>query len=106
MSKFSIPASLFCAGALAMSASVLAQEPMPPVDPVPDPALEANLDTQVRFDDLDKDRDGYLNKGDLPPEHSLSLEFDAVDTNRDARLSRVEVDAHLGQPNDEEEAEE
>ncbi|KFL36979.1 hypothetical protein [Arenimonas donghaensis] len=105
MSKYSIPASLFCATALAMSVSAFAQDPVPAVDPVPDPALEANLDAEARFDGLDTDRDGFIEKTDIPPEHSLALEFEAADTNRDARLSRVEFDAHLGEPGDEEESE-
>ncbi|MAL03729.1 MAG: hypothetical protein CL625_05575 [Arenimonas sp.] len=108
MSKYTTPASLFCAVALALSASASAQD-VPPPDPVPDPALEAELEADLvadpGFDELDKDMDGYINKTDLPPEHSLALEFATADTNRDSRLDRVEFDAYVDEP-EEEEAEE
>lgn len=103
MSKYTTPASLFCAAALAFSASVSAQEITPPVDPVPDPALQANLDADAQFKDLDVNMDGYIEQSDLPPEHALALNFEAADSNRDSRLSQVEFDAHMNQPDDEEE---
>ncbi|GGA84033.1 hypothetical protein GCM10011521_23000 [Arenimonas soli] len=105
MSKFATPASLFCAVALALSASASAQEMVPPTDPVPDPALQAELNADPGFDELDKDMDGFISKEDLPPEHSLALEFAAADSNRDSRLDRVEFDAYVDEP-EEEEAEE
>ena len=105
MSKYATPASLFCAVALALSASASAQEAVPPTDPVPDPALQAELNADPGFEDLDKDKDGFVAKAEVPAEHSLSLEFATADSNRDSRLDRIEFDAYVGEP-EEEEAEE
>ena len=102
MSKYATPASLFCAVALALSASASALEAVPPTDPVPDPALQAELNADPGFVELDKDMDGFIDKAEVPAEHSLALEFAAADSNRDSRLDRIEFDAYVGEPEEEE----
>lgn len=105
MNKNILPATLFCAVAMAFAVPVSAQEPVPPVDPVPSPAVSADLTTNTDFEGLDKNQDGFIEKADVPMEHTLHADFATADANGDNRLDRVEFDAYVNAP-EEEEAEE
>lgn len=105
MNKHILPSALFCAVALAFAAPLSAQEPVPPVDPVPAPAMEADVETNTDFEALDTNQDGFIEKTDVPVEHELSADFASADANGDSRLDRVEFDAYVDAP-EEEEAEE
>ena len=53
---------------------------------------QAELNADPGFVELDKDMDGFIDKAEVPAEHSLALEFAAADSNRDSRLDRIELE--------------
>lgn len=48
-------------------------------------------DIRAKFANLDRNRDGYLKREELPADHMLSQDFDNVDLDEDKRLSLAEV---------------
>jgi hypothetical protein len=85
------------ASALALGAPAFANEPAPPVDPVP------QAETKPTFEELDTNRDGQIAKAEVPVEHELNTLFANFDRDTDMQLSRIEFDEYSEE--DEEEAE-
>lgn len=52
-------------------------------------------DYRIDLDALDTDGDGYISRREARANENLSAEFNAVDANRDGRLSRAELSGWL-----------
>ena len=100
MNKSRLSAALAAALALALSGATLAAMP-PPVDDSMTGYPAAN-EAELRFDELDKDADGFVVANDIPVEHELALQFAVADLDQDQRLSRHEFDAFQEDPGEEE----
>jgi Ca2+-binding EF-hand superfamily protein len=74
--------------ALLTAGLALAEDPRPPAGKAP--AAEPNyFDVDRFFEEFDRDRDGFLSKGELP--ERLRHSFDKIDTNKDGKISREEL---------------
>ncbi|MGN6224856.1 EF-hand domain-containing protein [Pseudoxanthomonas sp.] len=53
-------------------------------------AKKADANTDQAFDRLDRNRDGFVSKAELPERHPLLPHFGMGDKNRDGKLDRKE----------------
>lgn len=89
--------ALVLGGAGAALAEGLAGEPQPPIDPT------VILDSKPTFEQLDTDKDGMVEKSEVPIDHELNTLFANFDHDADQSLSRIEFDEYAEE--DEEKAE-
>lgn len=63
--------------------------------PVKDPSSRTAAPAQAKFEALDRDRDGALNKREAKLDASIAAQFDSLDINLDGYISRPEYVASV-----------
>ncbi len=105
--KFHSPTPLAVSAAVVLGlagAAALAAPPPDPVDPMQPstPAqqrlgqVDSPASIQARFEALDLNHDGYVDKTEASANKALSAQFDKLDTNHDGKLSPAEFSKAKG----------
>lgn len=68
--------------------------------PAPDAAHERADRMQKHFEQLDKNKDGAIDRQESAGHKFLSKEFDAIDTSKDGKLTKAELEAKRGAMHD------
>lgn len=63
--------------------------------PVAEPTDKQPAATQAKFEALDRDRDGALNKREVKSVASIATQFDSMDANRDGYITQPEYLAFI-----------
>jgi hypothetical protein len=72
-----------------------ATETPPAAEPTPStPAATAPTDSGMKFEEMDKNKDGGVTRDELADTEMLSQHFSAADKDGDGKLSQTEVDSH------------
>jgi len=80
-------AGLFTMPVAAQTPSTTTAQPAKPSTVAPAPAGD---DTAAEFDRLDKNKDGFLDKGEAMMEPKLLAKWADADTNKDGKISKEE----------------
>lgn len=86
------------------SAAALAEPPQDPVDPTqPSTPMQQRIgqvdspaSLQARFEALDLNHDGYVDRTEASANKTLSMQFDKLDANHDGKLSFAEFSKAKG----------
>jgi hypothetical protein len=63
--------------------------------PAAEPANKQPASTEAKFESLDRDRDGALNKREVRSDASITAQFDRMDINLDGYITQPEYLAYL-----------
>jgi hypothetical protein len=85
---------------LALSVAVAFATSATAADRPVNPSDKAAAPAQAKFQSLDRDRDGALNKREAKPDASITAQFDAMDVNLDGYITRAEYMAYLERSRD------
>ena len=86
----------FLALALLIGGTALAQQPSPPpnTNPVPPPSNLEPATALTSMAQLDANKDGFIDKNEVPPGHELAGKFARLDRNSDGKLDASEFAAY------------
>lgn len=73
---------------------------VPPTDPYP-PEPSSSRTEHIHLQELDKNSDGFLDRGELAADHKLAMEFATYDSDGDGRINEAEFHAYVEANTDE-----